>query len=150
MITITVIAAKDIPKKITKEEAIKRIMKGLEITQQEAEEVYDWDQLIEKDPTVGILPPEKEAVARKMTHTGTRERKLKRTTVYNLEARKRKPNATKEGLVSELAEYVRSNSSFDVTNLLIANPSQKFSFLIGDKWYTWTLTEHRTKPKWCE
>ncbi len=144
----------DYPSRIPKEQAIQRIMKGLGVSRQEAEEVYAYDQQVNHDSSVGALPPEKEAIARKMTHTGTRKTKTenakKGPTVYKLDARKRKPNATKEGLVSELAAYVGEHSDFEIQNLQVPNPSQKVSFQIGDKWYTWALTEHRTKPKWCE
>lgn len=103
---------------------------------------------VEHDSSVGTLPPEKEAIARKMAHTGTREKKS--PMVPNLPKKKRQPNATKGGLVSELAEYIRAGSDFEVEHLQIPNPEQKVSFKIGEKWYTWALTEHRTKPKWCE
>ena len=122
-------------------------MKGLGVSREEAETVYLYDQLVERDSSVGVLPPEKEAVARKMTHTGTREKKS--PMVPNLPKKKRAPNATKGALVSELAEYMNANSGFEVQSLQIPNPEQKVSFKIGDKWYTWALTEHRTKPKWC-
>lgn len=128
-------------------------MKGLRVTRTEAEEVYAYDIEVEHDSSIGTLPPEKEAVARKMTHTGTRKTKedadKKGPTIYKLEARKRKPNATKEGLVSEIAEFIVANSGFEVKGVQTPNPSQKVSFKIGDKWYTWALTEHvRVVPKW--
>lgn len=127
-------------------------MQGLECGKEEAEEIYAYDQEVEHDSTVGALSPDKELIARKMSHTGTRERKEsgKKPFVPKLEARKRKPNATKEGLVSELAEYIKETSGFSVENLQIPNPSQKISFQIGGKWYTWALTEHRQPPAWIK
>lgn len=125
-------------------------MNGLKVSKEEAETVYLYDSVVDKDEGCHTrleydLPPEKEAIAKKQTHTGTRERK--KPTVYKLEARKRKPNATKEGLVSELKSYVEAHSDFDIQFLQVPNPTQKICFKVGDKWYTWTLTEHRTKPK---
>lgn len=137
----------DLPKRIPKEEAISRIMKGLGVSREEAEDVYAYDQDVEHDSSVGVLAPDKEAVARKMAHTGTRDRKA--PMVPNLPKKKRAPNATKGALVSELAEYMGNNSGFEVQGLQIPNAEQKVSFKIGEKWYTWSLTEHRTKPKWC-
>lgn len=151
------ISCADIPKRISKAEAIERIIKGLEVSEQEAEEIYAYDREVDQDETVGRLPPEKELISRKMCHTGTRARKedkkpKKGPTTYDLDAKKhkRKPNATKEGVISELAEYMRENSGFEVENLQIPNATQKVSFQIGDKWYTFALTEHRTKPNWCK
>lgn len=102
---------------------------------------------VEQDSSIGTLPPEKELIARKMAHTGTREKKT--PMVPNLPKKSRKPNATKGSLVAELAGFIRENSEFEAQYLQVPNPEQKVSFKIGDKWYTWTLTEHRTKPKWA-
>lgn len=122
-------------------------MKGLKVDRDEAEKVYAYDQEVEHDPSVGHLSPEKELVARKMAHTGTRDKK---PMVPNLTQRQRKPNATKGGVVAELVEALRSNSEFDIKHLQVPNKEGKVSFMIGDKWYTWALTEHRKKPAWAD
>lgn len=121
-------------------------MNGLKCDRAEAEGIYEYDQQVEHDPKVGHLPPDKEAVARKMAHTGTREKKA--PMVPNLTKRERKPNATKGGVVAEIAAFLKDNSEFDITNLQVPNKEGKISFMIGDKWYTWALTEHRKKPTW--
>lgn len=138
----------DIPKRISKEEAIERIMRGLKVDREEAEEVYAYDQEVEHDPHVGQLEPEKEVIARKMAHTGTREKKA--PMVPNLTKRERKPNATKGGVVSEIAAFLEKDSEFEIKHLQVPNKEGKISFMIGDKWYTWALTEHRKKPAWAE
>lgn len=120
-------------------------MKGLKCNRQEAETVYIYDKALETDKRAEFdLPPEKEEIARKMTHTGTRDKKS--PMIPNLTPRARKPNATKEGLVEELFKCLANHGEFDIKNLQIANKNSKVSFMIGDKWYTWTLTEHRKKP----
>lgn len=121
-------------------------MKGLGVSKEEAEEVYNYDQEVERDPTIGQLPPEKEAIARKMAHTGTRDKK---PMIPNLKPRQRKPNATKGGVVDELVKAL-NNSDFEVKHLQVPNKEGKVSFMIGDKWYTWALTEHRKPPTWVK
>lgn len=138
----------DIPKKISKEEYINRIEKNLKVSREEAEEIYKYDQAIDDDTDIssGTLSPDKEEIARKMCHTGTRKKPM----VLNLPKKQRKPNATKGGLVSELAQLLKENSDFEVTQLQIPNAEQKISFNIGGTWYTWTLTAHRKKPTWIK
>lgn len=138
----------DIPKRISKDEAIERIMKGLKCGREEAEEIYAYDQEVEHDPSVGQLAPEKELVARKMAHTGVREKKA--PMIPNLTKRERKPNATKGGVVAEIAKFLSEMSEFEIKFLQVPNKEGKISFMIGDKWYTWALTEHRKKPAWAE
>lgn len=145
---MTTINLEDIPKRISKDEAIERIMNGLKCDREEAEQVYAYDQEVEHDPTVGHLDPEKELIARKMAHTGTREKKA--PMIPNLTPRKRKPNATKGGVVSEIVQFLGENSEFEITHLQVPNKEGKISFMIGDKWYTWALTEHRKPPAWVE
>lgn len=121
-------------------------MKGLDVDREEAEQVYAYDLEVERDSSVGQLPPEKEAIARKMTHTGTREKK--KPMIPNLTPRQRKPNATKGGVVAELIKALQ-DSEFEIQYLQVPNKEGKVSFKIGDKWYTWALTEHRKKPAWA-
>lgn len=122
-------------------------MKGLDVDWAEAEEVYQFDQDVEHDTTTGVLEPKKELIARKMSHTGTREKKT--PTAYKFkQPPKRKANATKGGLVAELAEFIPEHSQFAVEYFQIPSKEGKISFKIGDKWYTWALTEHRKPPAW--
>lgn len=139
----------DLPKRISKEESIARIKKGLGVTDEEAEEIYAYDQEVEHSPRTEFdLPPQKELIARKMAHTGTRETKV--PMVPKFAKKERKPNATKGGVVSEIAAFLREHSEFEIKYLQVPNKEGKISFMIGDKWYTWTLTEHRKKPAWVE
>lgn len=93
------------------------------------------------------LTPEQNQIARKFAHTGTRKKPM----TPNLTPRERKPNATKGGLTTELADFMQKNSDFDVKNLIIPNKEGKVSFQIGGTWYTWALTEHkRVVPDWIK
>lgn len=135
----------DIPKRISKEEAIARIKKGLGVSDEEAEEIYAYDQEVEHSPQAEFdLPPEKELVARKMAHTGTRERKA--PTTYKLEARKRKPNATKGAIIAALVEYLTTTESFAAESVEAANPERMIKFSSGGENFELTLIQKR-KPK---
>lgn len=124
-------------------------MAGLHCDRAEAEEVYAYDKALDPgERTEFDLPPEKEEFARTMAHTGTREKKS--PMVPNLTKRERKPNATKSGVVEELVTALKENTEFEIKYLQVPNKEGKVSFMIGDKWYTWALTEHRKKPAWAE
>lgn len=131
------------------EEAIARIIAGLKCNREEAEAIRKDDIAIDHEEKMPFdLSPEKAKIAKKFAHTGTKERKT--PTIYQFEKKTRKPNATKGGLVSEIADFLQKNSSFDIKNLQIPQKEGKISFQIGKKWFSWTLTEHRSKPKWAE
>lgn len=124
-------------------------MAGLHCNHEEAEEIYAYDKALDPgERTEFDLPPEKEEVAKKMAHTGTREKKT--PMIPNLTKRDRKPNATKGGVVSEIATFLEKDSEFDIKYLQVPNKEGKISFMIGDKWYTWALTEHRKPPAWIK
>lgn len=132
-----------------KEEAIKRIMNGLKCSRAEAEAVQIYDEAVDHDKETEFdLPPEKARIAQKFAHTGTKERK--KPFVPDLKPRERKPNATKGGIIAEIAGFIEKNSNFAIKNFQIPNKEGKIAFKIGEKWYTIALTEHRTKPKGYE
>lgn len=123
-------------------------MDGLKCSLSEAQEILAYDKTItDKNEGEGEydLPPERLAIAKKQAHTGTRT-----PTNYKFTQRKRKENATKGGIIAELAEFFNKNCQFQVDNLQIPNKEQKISFQIGGKWFSITLTEHRTPPKWIK
>lgn len=116
-------------------------MKTLEIDRSEAEEVFNSDMAIERKESQDFdLPLEKQKVAQKFAHTGTRN------SGYNFNKRERKPNATKGGLIAELAELLANGSQFSVENLKIVNKERQISFSIGDDNFEIVLTQKR-KPK---
>lgn len=126
-----------------KEVAIQRIMAGLKCDRQEAEQVYEYDRAVDHDEkTEHDLPPDKLAIARKQAHTGTR----KTPTAYKFTKRERKPNATKGGLISELAQFLTENSDFAVEKLEITNKERQIAFEIGGEKFELTLVQKR-KPK---
>ena len=105
--------------------------------------MYEYDMAVDHDKkTEYDLPPDKLAIARKMAHTGTR----KTPTAYKFTKRERKPNATKGGIIAELAQFLTENSGFSVENLQITNKERQIAFEIGGEKYELTLVQKR-KPK---
>ena len=105
--------------------------------------MYEYDMAVDHDKkTEYDLPPDKLAIARKMAHTGTR----KAPTAYKFTKRERKPNATKGGIIAELAQFLTENSGFSVENLQITNKERQIAFEIGGEKYELTLVQKR-KPK---
>lgn len=116
----------------------KRIDKG---------EILDWD-----------LSPEEHKKA--MKYANVTEKNPKKTaesaekgakkggTAYNFDTstKKRKENPTKEGLITKIYNFLREMSEFSVENVEILNKERKILFKIGEDWYSFTLTKHRTKP----
>lgn len=118
-------------------------MQGLALKRAQAEEVLAYDEEVEKttERLEHDLTHEQESIARKMTHTGQRDESKGRAS--------RKPKATKQELVAEVANFIQHQSGIAIENFSVPNPQQKIRFYIAknDRWYSWTLTEHRTEPK---
>ena len=95
------------------------------------------DERTEYDAT-----PEQLKVEREMARTGTR----KQPTNYKFTKRQRKPNATKGGIIAELAQFLQENSDFSVENLEIVNKERQIAFQIGEDKFELTLAQKR-KPK---
>ncbi len=130
-----------IPKRISKEESIQRIIAGIKVSREEAEEIYNYDQLVEKDETVGNLSMEKEKVVKAMRSTGTRIQTDKPT-----KPRNHKPNATKRAIISSLLELLQNTDNFSTDNIEVVNPERIIKFSSGGESYELVLTKNR-KPK---
>lgn len=117
-------------------------MRVLDISEAEAKEVIEYDKAIDRMPDKKVssdLTPEQKKVAKKMSSTGTRQGPK----TYQFTKRERKPNATKEGLVAELAAFLAEHSEFAVSNCEIVNKNRLIHFFIGEKEYDLTLIEKR-------
>lgn len=118
-------------------------MDGLKCSEAEAKEIYAYDCAVDKgEKTEYDLSPEQEKAARKYARTGTR----KTPTAYKFTPRQRKPNATKGGIIAELAEFFEKNSQFNIENLQVTNKERQISFTIGAETFEVTLVQKR-KPK---
>ena len=124
--------------RLSKEEYIARIMKGLHCDRSEAEDVYNYDKKIDKDEKTEFdLTPEQQKVARTFTKTGTR----KTPTTYNWTKRERKENLTKAELIAKLAEFL----SDKVDNMNITNKERQIAFNFNNESYELTLVQKRKK-----
>lgn len=120
-------------------ERIKRVFPD----DKEARDILAYDKAVEAgEKTPYDLSPEQEKIAKKFAHIGTR----KTPTAYKFTPRQRKPNATKGGIIAELADFMEHNSNFAVANLTITNKERQIAFKIGDDSFELTLVQKR-KPK---
>ena len=117
----------------------------LNLSEDEKKELLEYDKAVERDEkTEYDLSPAKAKVAQKFAHTGTR----KAPTVYKFEnKRQRKPNATKGGIIAELADFLEKNSQFAISNLAITNKERQVAFQIGDESFELTLVQKRKTKK---
>lgn len=115
----------------------------LKCSQEEAEEIFGYDNAVDHDEkTPHDLTPEQQKTAQKMARTGTR----KAPTTYNFPQKEKKENATKSGIIAEIAQILTEKSQFSVENLVITNKERQISFEIGGEKYEITLVQKR-KPK---
>lgn len=121
-----------------KEEDIVKAMKSLDLTREEAIEMLQDDEDIERGESKDFdLTPEQQKVAKEMTKTGTRKtgEKVKR---------ERKPNEDKRYLIQELHLMLSENQ--EVENENVTNIERQIDFEYNGVKYSVTLTAHR-EPK---
>lgn len=115
----------------------------MNLSPQEEKDLLAYDKAVEAgERTQYDLPPDKAKVAQKFAHAGTR----KAPTAYKFTSRQRKPNATKGGIIAELAEFLEKNSQFSIVNLQVTNKERQIAFSIGEDSFELTLVQKR-KPK---
>lgn len=125
----------------TSQEAIqiKRIMSGLDCTEEEAREIYASDKAIDRgEPQPFDLTKEQEKAARKMIKVPR-----KKSPVYQFTPRKRKPNPTKEELIASFAKFLQEQEEIETAEVEITNKTRMISFRVGEKKFDLTLIEKR-------
>ena len=116
-----------------------RIMRVLECTEEEAEDVMKWDKVIDQGGrTPYDLSPEAEKEAKKMANVKTKTR-----TAYNFTTRERKANPTKAGIIEEIAKFLEEISENACENVEITNKERQISFKVGENAYELTLVQKR-------
>lgn len=134
---------KQMEKRISEAEAVKRIQDGLQCSEAEAREIREYDKKIDRgESTPFDLDPTAAKIAQKFAHTGTRKK-----TVYNFNKRERKANPTKGGIVAELAEFLQTASGYEVHDLQIVNAERQITFQIGAETFDLTLVQKRKKKE---
>lgn len=127
--------------KETKEEAIARIMKGLHCSEEEALEVYEYDDKVNHGKrTEYDLTGEKFEVARKQAHVKEHAKSGSR------KKPERKPNELKGTLIAAFADFLNSCDAIPVDLVEITNKERQIAFEVGEERFELTLTQKR-KPK---
>ena len=124
-----------------------RIMRILNVSAEEADEILKADKAIDRGERVPFdLSPEQEKLAKKYANVDTKKRKA--PTVYNLDARgkARKENPTKASIIQELAKFLTETSENACEMVEITNKERQIAFKIGENAYELTLVQKR-KPK---
>ena len=123
------------------ETQVAKIMRLLNISEEEALQVIADDKAIDKGEKLFEQTKEQKAVTKQMTATGTR----KTPTVYNFDTtkRERKKDGTKEEFIANLAEYLQTS----VENVQILTPSKLISFTIGEDTFELDLKRKRATKK---
>ena len=120
-----------------------KIMRILQVDSKQADEILAYDKAVERgEKTPYDLTAEQEKEVRKYRQADRKPTLYK----WDTKKRERKPNATKEGIVAEIAKFLTENSDFETKNVEITNKNREITFNIGDDTFTWTLVQKR-KPK---
>ena len=124
-----------------------RIMRVLDVSAEEADEILKADKAIDRGERMPFdLSPEQEKMAKKFANVDTKQRK--KPTVYNLDARgkARKENPTKASIIAELAKFLTETSENACEMVEITNKERQIAFSVSGNRYELTLVQKRT-PK---
>lgn len=110
-----------------------KLMKVLEVTEEEAMEILAIDKEIDKGADPFPLTTEQKKLEKKMRQAD------RKPTVYKFTTRERKKNETKGDLIAEIAQFLTEK----VENLAIPNAERMISFEKDGKKFELTLTQKR-------
>ena len=123
------------------EKWIKSTMKALDLTREEAIEMWMDDHDIDQGKAKDFdLDPEKQKVVKEMTKAGGKAR------AKETKPRERKPNDEKREIIQDLNGFLVNNCQDYINLVEIVNIEREITFKIGENAYSLTLTCHR-KPK---
>ena len=123
------------------EKWIKSTMKALDLTREEAIEMWMDDHDIDQGKAKDFdLDPEKQKIVKEMTKAGGKAR------AKETKPRERKPNDEKRTIIQDLNGFLVNNCRNYINSVEIANIEREITFKIGENDYSLTLTCHR-KPK---
>ena len=127
-----------------KADRVKEIMRLLDCTEEEALDVVETDEIIDKGGrTKYDLTKEQEKIAMKISAVNERTAKNQ---AENKRGKVRAENPTKSGIISNLAEFLTEMSNFQCENVEITNKERQIAFTCGENSYELTLVQKR-KPK---
>lgn len=117
-----------------------RIMRVLEVSEKEADEILAYDNAVDKGlKTQYDFTKEQEKETRKYRQAD------RKPTAYKFTKRERKPNATKGGLIQELYNFLTTGSGFEIINCEITNKERQIAFSVADNDFELTLVQKRQK-----
>ena len=124
------------------EKRIEMLMKTLNINREEAIELEEYDDDVNKGKkTQYDLTPEQEKNVREMNRR-VEHRK------YGTGKHERKPNELKEAIVAELAEFLAEDAQGQAyEDVEITNANRMIHFKVGEKEFDLQLIEKRAKKK---
>lgn len=122
-------------------------LRKLGLTEEEITEIIATDKAIDRGADPFPLTDEQKKVAKKMTTSDTKTKKTA-PTVYKFEQKKtRKENATKGGIIAELAKFLIENSEFAPELVEITNKERQIAFEVAGQKYELTLVQKRIPKK---
>lgn len=126
------------------DEKIKTIMKNLEVSEEEAKEIVEYDKAVDRmtiaEAEADLTPEQKEAI-KKYKNVATKT--AKKPFVPDLKPRARKENGTKKGIIEDIFNALLEKG---YENLSIVKVEKEISFDMGGDNYSISLICHR-KPK---
>lgn len=115
-----------------------KLMRLLDITEAEAEDIIASDKAIDKGERVYFdLDPETEKQAKKLINVETHKKSTEKT------VRTRKENPTKATIITEINQFLIENG-YEMVE--ITNKERQIAFKVGENDYELTLVQKR-KPK---
>lgn len=121
---------------MTREEEIKNNMKLLNISYEEATQLYEDDHSDEILPEVQEMETKAKELKRRYEKDTSKTRKPAQRTIVL--------DAQKIALVQIITERL---NAYGVSNLCVVNQQKEVAFSIGEDEYSVTLTKHRKKKK---
>lgn len=126
---------------VNREERVAFFMEKLDISKEEAEQLFDYDKAVEhNEKTPYDLTPEQQKVVSRMTRVD------RKPAAYKFQQRERKPNATKAGIIEALRIFLEETSTFAAENIEITNKERQIKFESAGETFELTLVQKR-KPK---
>lgn len=130
------------------EERITFLMKQLDITREEAIELEQYDDDVNRNKkTEHDLTPDKVRVVQEMTRKVQHKK-------YGSVKRERKPNEIKEALVAEITNFLKNECEFIINDTFtscdsveITNKNRMIHFKVNDKEFDLQLIEKRPPKK---
>lgn len=130
------------------EERIAFLMKQLDITREEAIELEQYDDDVNRNKkTEHDLTPDKVRVVQEMTRKVQHKK-------YGSVKRERKPNEIKEALVAEITNFLKNECEFIINDnftscdsVEITNKNRMIHFKVNDKEFDLQLIEKRPPKK---